>query len=340
MITPTSVSYTEADYRQIGENYDLFMQGVSVAYSRHKQILQNVSLNAHHGDILGMIGGSGAGKSTCMRVLTGQIRPPQLTTGFAVTAGYRAVAQYKQLVEHIGYVPQLETLSLYDQFSAIDNCQFFGRNYGLSRSTINKRAHEIFAILGFENEELLQKPVKKLSGGEQKRVSIAVGLINTPRVLFLDEPTTGLDPHLRIAVLNFLLKINKEFGTTMVIVSHDLEIADYCTKVAILNFGALAGFGQPKELIASLPGQGKVILATFVKLNTRTDIPRIQQLSGVHHILNAGRNKLKIFMNNVDNLQTLGTELEQTGLVVQQLSIETVTFLDYFRIKGKHITGV
>jgi ABC-type multidrug transport system ATPase subunit len=326
--------------RKIGEEYDIFMENASVSYTKNKEVLSDVSLFAKSGEILGLIGGSGAGKSTCMRVMTGQITPPQLTQGYAVTAGYHAAKETNKLIFNIGYVPQLEYLSLYEEFSSLENCLFFGKNYGIPRNTIFKRAREIMTILGFENEKLINKPVKYLSGGEKKRVSIAVGLINTPKVLFLDEPTTGLDPHLRIAVLNFLLKINKEFNTTMIIVSHDLEVADYCGRVAILNFGHLAGFGKPKELVESLPSKGKMMIVKFEKLNNKKDIPNIEQIPGVQHVLNAGRNKLKIFADNIHEISLITESIRKQGLNIKRFSVDSGTFLEYFRIKGEHIEGV
>ena len=195
-------------------------------------------------------------------------------------------------------------------------------------------------ILGFENEKLINTPVKYLSGGERKRVSIAVGLINTPKVLFLDEPTTGLDPHLRIAVLNFLLKINQEFGTTMVIVSHDLEIVDYCTKVAILNFGEVIGFGKPKELVESLPSHGRMLEMTLKNFNNRYDKQRLLEISNILYVLNAGRNKIKIFVKDTNKITNLIEEITKRGFEILTFSINTASFLDYFRIKGRHIEGV
>jgi len=333
-------TYTLNDYQEIGKKFVLFMQNASVSYTKGKEILKNVSLFAKPGEILGLIGGSGAGKSTCMRVMTGQIKPPQLTSGFAVTAGLRAVKDNLKLIHHIGYVPQLEYLSLYEEFSALHNCLFFGKNYCIPRKMIYQRAREILSVLGFENEDLINKPVKLLSGGERKRVSIAVGLINNPQVLFLDEPTTGLDPHLRIAVLNFLLTINKKYNTTMVIVSHDLEIADYCTKVAILNFGQMIGFGTPKELVETLPSKGKYINLRLKQLNNRKDIPRILALPSVQYCLNAGRNKIKIFTEKIENLSEVTMELNNLGLSIEHVAVDIATLLDYFRIHGKHITGV
>lgn len=329
---PISVSKEEKE--RISREYDIYMDRVCVSYTRGKQVLTDVSLHAKSGDILGLIGGSGAGKSTCMRVMTGQVKP---TSGLSITAGYDCRKEKGKLVNVIGYVPQLEYLSLYEKFSAIDNCIFFGRNYLIPKSEIIKRAKRILQILGFENEKLMNQPTETLSGGEKKRVSIAVGLINTPKVLFLDEPTTGLDPHLRISVLNFLLKINKEMNTTMVIVSHDLEVADYCSRVAILNFGKIEGFGKPKELVESLPSQGKMIIVKFKELDNRTAIPTILKIKGVVHVLNAGRNKLKIFVENIADVSVIIKEIKKQGFDVLKFVVDSGTFLEYFRIVGKHI---
>jgi ABC-type multidrug transport system ATPase subunit len=312
-------------------DYDIFMRDCSVSYDKKKTVLANINLDAKKGEILGLIGGSGAGKSTCMRVMTGQIKP---THGFVRTAGYDVMTQRNQLVQKIGYCPQLEYLSLYSEFSALDNCIFFGRTYQLGPNEIRRRAREIFSILGFETEELMNKPVKYLSGGEQKRVSIAVGLINTPDVLFLDEPTTGLDPHLRISVLNFLLKINKEFNTTMVIVSHDLEVADYCSKVAILNFGRLAGFGKPKTLVESLPSNGRMMITRFKNLDIRNDMKRILAIPSVKNVLHAGRNKVKIFSDDLDHVQKILNGIRDLGLDMISFTIDSGTFLEYFRLVG------
>ncbi len=337
-----SKDYSLKDFKEVGKDFDIFMKEASVEYKKGTQVLGDVSLFAKPGEILGLSGGSGAGKSTCMRVMTGQIKPPQLTTGFAITAGYRAVKDNLKLIHRIGYVPQLEYLSLYEEFSALDNCIFFGKNYNLKKKEIVERAQEVLEVLGLDDEELMNKPVKYLSGGEKKRVSIAVGLVNTPKVLFLDEPTTGLDPHLRIAVLNFLLKINKKYNTTMLIVSHDLEIADYCSKVAILNYGKLVGFGQPKELVESLPSNGRMVIMKFNKLNNRKDIPKIKEkIPEIEYILNAGRNQLKLFIEDVDTkIADIVINIEKLGLDVKKFTVDTGTFLDYFRIKGRHIEGV
>jgi ABC-2 type transport system ATP-binding protein len=313
------------------KDMDLFMRNVYVSYDKKKTVLHNISLDVNKGEILGLIGGSGSGKSTILRCLTGQIKPK---SGIIRTANCDVVMDKENLVGKIGYVPQLEYLSLYYDFNAIENCIFFGKNYQLTSEEIKTRARRIFSILGFENEEILKRPVKRLSGGEKKRVSIAVGLINTPDVLFLDEVTTGLDPHLRINVLNFLLKINQEFGTTMVIVSHDLEIVDYCSKIAILNYGRMTGYGRPMELIESLPSGGRAVLVELESIELDRKLDRIHRIEGVEYILNAGRNKIKLFVKDTGKISFILNRFYEMNLNVKAFSIDKGTFLDYFRLKG------
>ncbi|MHA1732077.1 MAG: ABC transporter ATP-binding protein [Promethearchaeota archaeon] len=314
------------------DEYSIIMKNASVEYTKGKRVLWNVTLTARKGEVLGLIGGSGAGKSTCMRVMTGQIVP---TSGYAITAGYDVLKENDGVVKNIGYVPQIEHLSLYMQFNAIDNCVFFGRQYGLPPEEIEEKAVEIMGILGFETEDLMRKPVRYLSGGERKRVSVAVGLVHDPEVLFLDEPTTGLDPHLRISVLNFLHKINKQMGTTIVIVSHDLEIADYCTKVALLDRGRLVTSGHPRELVQSLPSEGRFITLKFESLSVR-DIARIKEkVPYIKYVLLAVRNKIKVSMDDVLKNRQLLRDLYAMGLTPTRYAIDTGSFLDFFRIKGR-----
>ncbi len=309
----------------------LFMRHVYVSYDKRKIILHNISLDVNKGEILGLIGGSGSGKSTVLRCLTGQIKPYR---GHVWTANCDIIKDKEKLVNKIGYVPQLEYVSLYYDFNPLENCIFFGRNYQLSKEEIITRAKRIFKILGFDNDEILQRPVKRLSGGEKKRVSIAVALINTPEVLFLDEPTTGLDPHLRINVLNFLLKINQEFGTTMVIVSHDLEIVDYCSKIAILNYGRITGYGRPVDLIESLPSEGRAVLVELENIDPERKLDRILRIKGIEYVLNAGRNKLKLFVTDTESISEILDRLYEMNLTVKSFSIDKGTLLDYFRLKG------
>lgn len=312
------------------QDYSILLRNVSVAYNRKEVVLSGVDISVEHGEILGLVGSSGAGKSTAMRVMTGQVKPFE---GEGYTAGFDVSRQAYDVSRVIGYVPQLEFLSLYYEFSSVENCVFFGRNFGLKKSVIIDRAQEILGILGFD-VDLMHKPVKFLSGGQRKRASIAVGLINIPKVLFLDEPTTGLDPHLRISVLNYLLKINQSFGTTLVIVSHDLEIADYCSQVAIVGSGQILGYGSPKSLIDSLPSRGVALSVKFEHLSWE-DIDRIVNLELVASVLHTGRNAIKLFSEDISQISAIYEELQRINLVPIKMTIDKSVFLDYFRLKIK-----
>ncbi|MHA1949298.1 MAG: ABC transporter ATP-binding protein [Candidatus Thorarchaeota archaeon] len=291
--------------------------------------LKGASFFANKKEFLGIIGASGAGKTTVLRVLTGQIKP---TDGQAFVGGYDVTKKSKLISLLVGYVPQLEHLSLYYDFNPLENAQFFGRLFGMKPAEIEERARSILTILGFD-EELITKRVDRLSGGERKRVSICLGMIHDPPVLLLDEPTTGLDAHLRHETLNYLKELNYELGTTMVIISHDLEIVDYCTRVCLLEEGNVSQFGTPTELIASLPGKGESI-RIVLEATTPEIVSRVESLPGVQFTAAAGRNAVKVFIDN-PNEQVLPIiqKLNEMKLPFEEVSLVEADFFDYFAVK-------
>jgi len=291
--------------------------------------LKGVSFFANKREFLGIIGASGAGKTTVLRVLTGQIGP---TEGRAYVGGFDVTKKRDLISLLVGYVPQLEHLSLYFDFSALENANFFGRCFGLKENVIEERARNILEILGFD-EDLMTKTVSRLSGGERKRVSICLGMIHDPPVLLLDEPTTGLDAHLRHETLNYLKELNYELGTTMVIISHDLEIVDYCTRVALLEDGLVSQFGTPLELISTLPGKGEGLSLHLPNLS-RWMLNKVEQLPGVKYYARSGRNTLKLFIENPkDNVLPIISELNKQGIPFEELSLVEADFFDYFQVK-------
>jgi ABC-type multidrug transport system ATPase subunit len=205
--------------------------------------------------------------------------------------------------------------------------------YGITGSEIKQRAIEILAILGFD-EELMHKPVKLLSGGERKRVSICVGLIHRPPILLLDEPTTGLDAHLRHELLNYLKQLNFHFETSMVLISHDLEVVEYCSRVILLEKGKLSLLGHPEELIKSLTGGGEAIQLSFDRLTSDT-VRQIEEIPFVHQLIRSGRGNLKVFVDNpLEQLADLVQALEERNQQPSELSIVEASFYDFFRTKS------
>ncbi|NHI82821.1 MAG: ABC transporter ATP-binding protein [Candidatus Thorarchaeota archaeon] len=291
--------------------------------------LNGVSFFAYKKEFLGIIGASGAGKTTVLRVLTGQVGP---TSGQAFVGGFDVTKKSDLISLLVGYVPQLEHLSLYYDFTALQNAEFFGRCFGLRPKEIEKRARNILTILGFD-EELMTKAVKRLSGGERKRVSICLGMIHDPPVLLLDEPTTGLDAHLRHETLNYLKELNYELGTTMVIISHDLEIVDYCTRVCLLEDGLISQFGTPEELISTLPGKGESLRIVLPKITTGI-MNQVMSLPGVEYVAAAGRNAVKLFIDDPDKqILPIIKMLNQRGIPFEEISLVESDFFDYFQVK-------
>jgi ABC-2 type transport system ATP-binding protein len=291
--------------------------------------LKGVSFFANKREFLGIIGASGAGKTTVLRVLTGQIGP---TDGQAFVGGYDVTKRGDLISLLVGYVPQLEHLSLYYDFSAIENAQFFGRCFGMKNKEIEERARDVLTILGFD-EELMTKRVSKLSGGERKRVSICLGMIHDPPVLLLDEPTTGLDAHLRHETLNYLKELNYELGTTMVIISHDLEIVDYCTRVCLLEEGLVSQFGTPEDLISTLPGKGSAIQVILPNLSSAI-VERVREIPGVKYMAKSGRNTMKLFIPEPETkLLPVIKELNRVKIPFEEVSLVEADFFDFFQVK-------
>ncbi|MHA1999607.1 MAG: ABC transporter ATP-binding protein, partial [Promethearchaeota archaeon] len=287
------------------------------------------------GEILGLIGESGAGKSTILRCITGQWKPYR---GSVSVAGIDIVQHRADAIKRFGYVPQLELISIYPQFSALQNIFYFGKMYlsGVPDVVIKDRAKELLSILGF-TDDLMYKKTSHLSGGEKKRVSIAVGMIHDPEVLLLDEPTTGLDVSLRIQILNYLKNLNKKLGISIVIVSHDLEIAQYCDRIVLLDSGRVMEFGNPEDLINNLlPSKGRAIKLEVSELNDEI-IESFRGLPEIKFIIKTGRNDVKIFADDIDSkmISKVIEHCELIGIDIQSITLDRAEFTSYYRIRAR-----
>ncbi|NMC05231.1 MAG: ABC transporter ATP-binding protein [Candidatus Lokiarchaeota archaeon] len=302
---------------------------------RKLTLIKDVSFHAYEGEILGLIGESGAGKSTILRCITGQMKP---SAGTVNVAGVDVVHHKNEAIKRFGYVPQLELISVYDHFSALENVYYFGKMYlsGVSDEQIKQRGREVLGILGFK-EALMDKKAKHLSGGEKKRVSIAIGMVHDPEILLLDEPTTGLDISLRIQVLNYLKNLNKKLGISVVIVSHDLEIAQYCSRIVLLEKGRVIEFGDPEVLINKLlPCEGRAIKLEVAELNEEI-IESIRALPEVKFVIKTGRNDVKIFAEDIDKvmISKIIEHCENINIPIVSITLDRADFTSYYRIKSK-----
>ena len=211
------------------------------------QAVRDVSFAVHRGEIFGYLGANGAGKSTTIRILCGLLAP---THGRARVAGVDVAADPEGVKRRIGYMSQ--KFSLYPDLTVEENLDFFGGAYGLSGRKLASRIDEVVAEVGLEAQRRAQ--TRSLPGGWQQRAALAGSLIHDPEILFLDEPTAGVDPSSRREFLA-LVRRRVRRGVTVFLTTHYMDEAEYCGRVGLMVDGRLATLGTPAELKARhVPG--------------------------------------------------------------------------------------
>jgi ABC-2 type transport system ATP-binding protein len=212
-----------------------------------------LSLDVQRGEVFGLVGPNGAGKSTTIKMLTALLPP---TAGTATVAGYDLLHQQAQVRRIIGYVPQ--ALSADGTLTGYENLLIFARLYDLSRRDAARRSAAALEFMGLA--DAAHKLARTYSGGMIRRLEVAQALLHEPQVLFLDEPTVGLDPVARKAVWQHLDEIRAQTGMTLFLTTHYMEEADsLCQRVAIMHHGEISALGSPEALKASL-GQADATL--------------------------------------------------------------------------------
>jgi ABC-2 type transport system ATP-binding protein len=197
-------------------------------------------------EIFGLLGPNGAGKTTTIHILCGLLRP---TSGEVTINGLNLDRHRVQIRRIIGVVPQ--EIALYPTLTAWENLQFIGNMYGLKGIALRQRVEECLDMLGLL--KFAGRKIKTYSGGMKRRINLIAGILHKPRILFLDEPTVGIDVQSRTVVLDYLKELNKS-DTTVIYTSHYLEEAEnFCTQIAILDRGRILVQGRPKELISTKP---------------------------------------------------------------------------------------
>src|SRR3954468_4206883 len=211
--------------------------------------VDHLSFVVEHGEIFGLLGPNGAGKSTLIRMLTTLIPP---TDGIARVNGYDIVRSANDVRQSIGVIPQAMTSDL--DLSAEENLSIFAKFYGIPR---DRRRRMIIELLkAVDLEQWGDKPVKMFSGGMRRRLEIARGLVHEPKMFFLDEPTTGLDPVSRVAVWEMLARLKRERDLTILLTTHYMDEADkLCERIAFGDHGKLVALDSPLKLKASIPGK-------------------------------------------------------------------------------------
>lgn len=204
--------------------------------------IEAVSLQIKRGDFIGILGPNGAGKTTLLSMLYGLIKP---TSGVLQIEGRTYQQNEREIKSRIGVVPQ--EYALYPTLSAYENLMFLGSMYGLKGKELKQKIQYYLAYLGLET--FAHKKIDTFSGGMKRRINLIAGILHEPTLLFLDEPTVGVDLQSRLLIIAFLKELNAK-GTTIIYTSHHLhEVQELCTSIAIINKGKIFALGTSEDLI-------------------------------------------------------------------------------------------
>ncbi len=283
--------------------------------------VDHLDLEIKH-EVFGLLGPNGAGKTTLQRMLVTVLSP---TEGTATVAGADIVREADKVRERIGVVTQASTLDI--ELSAMENMNLYGMYYGMSRKQRQERIPELLKVVGLADRAKI--PVAGYSGGMKRRLEIVRALIHEPQVLFLDEPTTGLDPQARAAVLDYVKRIHEEHGITLVITTHYLDEAEnLCDRLAIVDYGKIVALGSPTELKRKAMG-GDIVEAEFI------DLPYIalKVLESADFVLDVKRRKdgLTILVKNgAEAVPKIVGLVDSNGGKLRTITLREITLDDVF----------
>src|SRR5690606_33810576 len=218
-------------------NFCVSIKDVTKHFGKHV-VLRNINLDILEGEIFGLLGPSGAGKTTLVKELSGLDTP---TSGENIVLGQ--TMPKLEVINRIGYMAQSD--ALYEDLSAKENLQFFSSLYGLKGMKLKERIQEVMKLVDLT--EHVNKLVSDYSGGMKRRLSLAIALLHEPELLILDEPTVGIDPVLRKKIWDAFYQLNEQ-GTTIIVTTHVMDEAEKCDRLGLMRDGSLIAVGTPSEL--------------------------------------------------------------------------------------------
>lgn len=287
------------------------------------EAVRGVSISVGQGEIFGLLGPNGAGKTTTLRMLTTLL---PIDKGTATVAGFDVSRHPKRVRERIGYVSQLGGAD--DLATGRENLVLQGRLYGATLAEVNPRVDELAEILDLA--QFADRRVKTYSGGQRRRLDVALGIVHQPTVLFLDEPTTGLDPQNRANLWEHLSAL-RDLGTTIVLTTHYLEEADVlCDRIVIVDHGQIVAEGSPRELKRRVAGDAIVITVRDPEVAVGRGMALLGAKSFVREISAEG-NQLRLYVEDGGQaMPELLRVLDNENIGIKSMSLSEPTLDDVF----------
>ena len=238
------------------------------------EAVKGVDLEIHKGEIFSLLGPNGAGKTTTISMISGLVTPTQ---GDAVIGGWSITKQPLEAKRLMGFVPQ--EIALYPELSARQNLLFFGKMYALRGKALNKRVDELLDFIDLADRQ--NDRIESFSGGMKRRVNIAVGLLHRPQLIYMDEPTVGIDPQSRRRILDTVMQLRDEYGMTVLYTTHLMEEAqELSDRVGIMDHGAIIAMGTQAELTQQVGEEDRLEFTTGGRAVTDELLERIRQEAG------------------------------------------------------------
>jgi ABC-2 type transport system ATP-binding protein len=290
--------------------------------------VDGVSFDVAEGEVFGLLGPNGAGKSTLIRMMTTLL---EITSGTALIEGFDVRKDPERARRAMGVIPQAMTSD--GDLTVWENLSIYSKLYGIPAAEREQSIDELLELVDLT--QWRDAPARNLSGGMRRRLEIARGLVHRPRIFFLDEPTTGLDPVSRVAVWEMITNIKQKRNLTVLITTHYMDEADrLCDRIAIVDHGKLVALDTPRALKASIPGSS-VIEAQFANAPAGWQ-QTLEKLAAVNSIQPEGAEMYRIL---TDDGSKTTTDLVETavreGVVVKTLTVQSTTLDDVF----VHYTG-
>lgn len=294
--------------------------------------VDHISFEVKKGEIFGFLGPNGAGKTTTTRMLCTLSKP---TEGSATVAGYDIVKEDRRVREHIGLVS--EKMIMYDRLTAKENLKLFGKLYDIPNDVLDKRIYKLLGLVRME--KWADHQIRTFSSGMKQRINVIRALLNQPEILFLDEPTIGLDPQSTNDIREIIRKINIENGTTIILTTHMMVEADMlCNRVGIIDYGKIVALDTPANLKKVVSGADVTVVELGIPNLTNAMVTLIQSLNCVRNVVIEDETHIKVQATGEEAFdKIIDTVRENNGKISSVRNLEPTLEDVFLHIAGHEV---